>query len=647
MAVSRSGLELTLPASRKVRALFAHLALAPRPLARSQLCELLWDVPNDPRGELRWCLSKIRNLIDAPGRRRVRTHADTIWLDLTDCFVDAIEIARAAAEGIETLDPGRARALSALFNGDFLEGLEIARSPVFSGWLTAQRRRFRACHAALLEHLVKNAPDEEGFVYLEKWLQLAPFDRRVHELFLTALARRGSIREGEEHLATTAGLFEAEGLDCRPLREAWRSARAQGAGPTRALGLTPAGSIDGREVTPGAPRRASIAVMPFDDQSIAPGKRGGLADALAHDVITRLAKLRSMFVIAQGTVFALHERRIGPEEAGRMLNVNYVVSGSVRRAGTRLSVTVELTETRTARIVWTELFNQQLDDAFLVLDEIGNQIVASVANEIETIERNSAILRPPNSLDAWEAHHRGLWHMYRFNKSDNERARRFFEMAVRLDPTFARAYAGLSFTHFQSAFQGWAKREPEIDRAYAAAGHSLMVDDRDPAAHCAMGRALWLRGRHDQSVIELQQAVDLSPNFALGHYTLAFVHSQAGDPQAAISYSDHSRELSPFDPLLFAMLGARAMALVRLGRFEEAADWAVKAAARPNAHPHIYAIAAYSLALTGSLAEARTHAAAIKKRLPRYDFADFLAAFQFDSHGAALFKTGAMRIGLT
>jgi tetratricopeptide (TPR) repeat protein len=330
-----------------------------------------------------------------------------------------------------------------------------------------------------------------------------------------------------------------------------------------------------------------------------------------------------------------------------MLNVNYVVSGSVRRDGTRLSVTVELTETRTARIVWTEIFNQQLDDAFVVLDEIGNHIVACVANEIETIERNSAILRPPNSLDAWEAHHRGLWHVYRFNKSDNERARRFFEMAVRLDPTFARAYAGLSFTHFQSAFQGWAKREPEIDRAYDAAGHSLMVDDRDPAAHCAMGRALWLRGRHHQSVIELQQAVDISPNFALGHYTLAFVHAQAGDPHAAISCSDHSRELSPFDPLLFAMLGARAMALVRLGRFEEAADWAVKAAARPNAHPHIYAIAAYSLALTGSLAEARTYAAAIKKRLPRYAFADFLAAFQFDSHGAALFKKGAKRIGLT
>ena len=328
-----------------------------------------------------------------------------------------------------------------------------------------------------------------------------------------------------------------------------------------------------------------------------------------------------------------------------MLNVDYVVSGSVRRQGRRLTVTVELVETRTARIVWAEIFNRTADDTFVVLDEIGNRIVASIAGEIEMIERNRAILKPPSSLDAWEAHHCGLWHMYRFSKADNERARHFFETAVHLDPTFARAYAGLSFTHFQSAFQGWAKRQPEVDRAFATASQSLMVDDRDPAAHWAMGRALWLRGQHDQSIVELERSIDLSPNFALGHYTLAFVQSQAGDPTAAISSADYSRHLSPFDPLLFGMLGARAMALVRLGQFDEAADWGVKAAARPNAHPHILAIAAYSLALAGRLRDARAHAAALHGRLPRYTVADFLAAFQFDPQGTALFRKGARRLG--
>src|SRR6185436_15626121 len=134
-------------------------------------------------------------------------------------------------------------------------------------------------------------------------------------------------------------------------------------------------------------------------------------------------------------------------------------------------------------------------------------------------------------------------------------------------PTFARAYAGLSFTHFQNAFQGWAERERETDKAFEAAGQSLMIDDHDPAAHWSMGRALWLHGRQDQSLFELERAVDLSPNFALAHYALAFVHSQSGDPRAALKFTDHSRQLSPFDPMLFAMLGARAMALVRLEKF--------------------------------------------------------------------------------
>ncbi|GIL40577.1 adenylate cyclase [Rhodospirillales bacterium TMPK1] len=637
LTIRRDGNVLTLPASRKARALFAYLALAPHAVTRSQLCELLWDVPNDPRGELRWCLSKIRGLIETADQRRVETAGDTVRLDLRGCFVDAIAIAE-AVQNLATVAPARLRQIASFFGGDFLDGLEIDRSPVFNGWLIAQRRRFRFFHAAVLERLVSDAGDDEILGHLEAWLELAPFDHRVHDKLLQTLARRGRIREGEEHLAATAKSFEVEGLDSAPLYESWRNARGQ-----PAMAVVP----DASEVaaTP-ATRRASIAVMPFVDGSFAGDLRGGAADAMAHDIITRLAKLRSLFVIAQGSVFALHERKICAEDAGRVLNVDYVVSGSVRRQGNQLTVIVELAETRTARIVWAERFDQKLDDAFLVLDEIGNRIVASIASEVETNERNLAILKPPNSLTAWEAHHRGLWHMYRFNKADNQRAQHFFEMAVRLDPTFARAYAGLSFTHFQSAFQGWADRKAEIDLAYDTAGRSMLIDDRDPAAHWAVGRALWLRGQYDDSVDKLKQAIDLSPNFALGHYALAFVQSQAGDPTAAILSSDHSRHLSPFDPLIFAMLGARALALVRLGQFEEAADWAAKAAARPNAHAQIHAIAACSLALAGRTDEARLQLATIHKTQPRYSSDDFFTALKFDADGERLFREGARRVGM-
>ncbi len=127
---------------------------------------------------------------------------------------------------------------------------------------------------------------------------------------------------------------------------------------------------------------------------------------------------------------------------------------------------------------------------------------------------------------------------------------------------------------------------------------------------------------------------------------LSFVHAQSGDPLSAIGSADHSRHLSPFDPLLFGMLGARAMAHVRLGQFEEAGEWAMKAAARPNAHTIIQAIAAHCLGLAGRLDEGRAFAAAIRKTHPQYRVDDFLATFRFPPETEAVFRRGALRIGL-
>lgn len=653
LTIARDGVPVTLPSSRKLRALLAYLALAPHPVSRSRLCELFWDVPNDPRGELRWCLSKLRAALDDPDRRRVETHGDTVSLRLDGVHVDALDAAAAVAEGVETLDLMRLEALSQHFAGDFLDGLELDRSPHFGSWLTAQRRRFSACHVAVLEHIIGLVPpgaDEAG-AYIDKWLELAPFDGRAHVALLENLARRGQIGAGEDHLATAAELFHSEELDFTPLREAWQEIKARNAGampcarsgPAFPVSEPPVAAIESEPV---ATRRASLAVMPFAESAGAGDFRGGLADGLTHDIITRLAKLRDFFVIARGSVFALAEKNIAPEDAGRRLNVDYVTTGSVRSLPGRIVVSIELVEVRTARIVWAETFEHNPDDIFIVIEDIGNSIVSSIAAEIATVERNRALLKAPNSLNAWEAYHRGLWHMYRFTRQENELAQHFFGEALKLDPTFARAYAGMSFTHWQNAFQRWGERDRETALAFESAGRSLLVDDRNPSAHWAMGRALWLRGEQDGSLLELASAVDLSPNFALGHYALSFVHSQSGDPQSAIGSSDHSRHLSPFDPLLFGMMGARAMAHARLGEYNEAAEWALKATARPNAHVIILAIAAHCLALAGRRDEARNHAAMIRNTFPNYRADDFIATFRFDRDGEALFRNGAKLIGL-
>jgi DNA-binding SARP family transcriptional activator len=230
LQLSRGSEVVKLPSSRKVRALLGYLVL----------CELLWDVPNDPRGELRWCLSKIRGLIDEKGRKRVIADGSTIRVDLSDCVVDTLEVTRAPEHGIQKLGVERQQALAAHFAGELLEGLEIARSPMFDAWITAERRRFRGIQAVLLENLARALPHEAAAPYIDEWLKLSPFDRNAHELLLGSLARQGRIAEGESHLAAACKLFEADGLDSAPLRELWRATREKHAaqvqpGPTLEL----------------------------------------------------------------------------------------------------------------------------------------------------------------------------------------------------------------------------------------------------------------------------------------------------------------------------------------------------------------------------------------------------------------------------
>ena len=224
--IVRADTSLALPASRKVRALIGYLAVAPRPVTRTHATEMLWEIPNDPRGELRWCLSKMRGVLDEPERKRVQTAGEMISLDLAGCSVDALEVAQAIQQGVASLPVQRLRELSAVCVGEFLDTLEVERSPQFGAWLVGQRRRFRACHIAILEQLVASLPagSPDRFGALEQWLELAPLDRKANELLFGAFAREGRMREGAEHLDAAVKLFEAEGRHPAPLRAAWSSA---------------------------------------------------------------------------------------------------------------------------------------------------------------------------------------------------------------------------------------------------------------------------------------------------------------------------------------------------------------------------------------------------------------------------------------
>jgi TolB-like protein/DNA-binding winged helix-turn-helix (wHTH) protein len=472
---------------------------------------------------------------------------------------------------------------------------------------------------------------------------IARVSEAAHIDLLAALAHCGRIEE-EAHVAAAGRPFENEGLPRSPLDSAWaRAKRATTGACTTAITATVEPATDARIGASGG-RRASIAVMPF---LAPPGRDRHLADGLSHDIISGLARLRNLFVIARGSTFALRDQTSNPQEIGRALHVDYAATGSVLRDGNRLVVTVDLCATDNGRVVWADAYETPIADPFAILGDIAARIIGSLDAEIEAAERNRAMLKPPNSLDAWEAHHRGLWHMYRFTGPDNEEAQCYFRRAVTLDPTFSRAYAGLSFTHWENAFLFKpAERQAEADRAFDTAGRSLLADRRDPAAHWAMGRALWLRAEDAASVGALNEAVALSPNFAMAHYTLGFVQAQTGDPQAAVEAADVARQLSPFDPMLYAMCAARAFALCRAERCDEAAEWALKAAEKPNAHVHVHALAALVLATAGQLEDSFREVGAMRRLQPTYSIDDFLSSFRVLSDTERKLRAAAKQIGV-
>ena len=219
--VTAEGQTRSLPNSRKVRALLGFLLLSRGPIGRSRLCDLLWDVPNDPRSELRWCLSRIRKALGEVHQQRVVSEKAGVSFDSAGCFVDVHEVEGVAQLGITEVTSERLSNVCELFRGDLLDELTTDDSPEFGGWLAAQRQRYRTLHVKIVNELATRAAlgSDEMFQRLESWLRLAPFDTEPHQLMLRALVQCGRVRDAEQHLASATRSFKREGADFRPLVE--------------------------------------------------------------------------------------------------------------------------------------------------------------------------------------------------------------------------------------------------------------------------------------------------------------------------------------------------------------------------------------------------------------------------------------------
>jgi TolB-like protein len=373
--------------------------------------------------------------------------------------------------------------------------------------------------------------------------------------------------------------------------------------------------------------RPSIAVLPFRPIGAA-GLYAAIADALPHDLITELSRLRWLFVTARGSSFRLRGSDADIGEIGRLLDVRYCLSGTVEIAGASLVVTVELIDTRDGGVVWAEHFVGSVDDVHQIREDIRSKILAALEIQIPLHEAALARLTVTENLDARSSYHLGLQHMYRFNRTDNAAATALFQQAVSRDSNFARAYAGLSFVHFQTAFMHHSDDlagEIALARRFALRG--LELDPLDPFVNFTMGRTFWLEGDLDSSLAWLERATSISPNYAQGIYARAWTETLAGRGLNGREHVDLAMRLSPLDPLYYAMLGTRAFTHMVMGEDAEAADWAERAARSPGAHVLIALIAVAAHALAGDEIRAASWAANVRSRNPALTRFDFFRAF--------------------
>jgi tetratricopeptide (TPR) repeat protein len=222
--------------------------------------------------------------------------------------------------------------------------------------------------------------------------------------------------------------------------------------------------------------------------------------------------------------------------------------------------------------------------------------------------------------------------MYGFNRRDNGLAAEFFGRAIEQDAAFARAHAGLSFVHFQTAFLRQTDDIPRAIRlARDCAQRGIDIDPLDPFVNFTMGRTYWLEGDLDRSLAWLERATSLSPNYAQGIYAQAWTELMADTTAAARQHVDLAMQLSPLDPLYYAMLSLRGLTHIAAGDVQAGAEWAERGARSPGSHALIAMIAAAAQALAGNHENARRWAAEVRSRSPALTRDDFFGAFPMRS----------------
>ena len=291
--------------------------------------------------------------------------------------------------------------------------------------------------------------------------------------------------------------------------------------------------------------KPAVAILPFENLGASP-EQDYFANGITADLITDLSKVSGLLVIAPGSVFAYKDSEAGPREISVELDVDYVVLGSVQRLEDRLRVNVQLIEASVERALWGERYDAAMDDIFEVQDRLTTAVIAALKIELAPTERAILAKRPTASIAAYDHYLRGLEDHGHRSKEQNLSARDHFQRAMELDPSFARAYAGLALTHSRDAIDGWtATPSRSLEQAADLADKAAEMDPSLPQVHFVSGQVDLFRRRHVQAIEATQRAIRVDPNYADAYALSAWILNYAGRPDKALASMEKAMRLNP------------------------------------------------------------------------------------------------------
>ena len=315
-------------------------------------------------------------------------------------------------------------------------------------------------------------------------------------------------------------------------------------------GAPQAATVSDRQSPPAFSDKASIAVLPFANLS-SDTEQEYFSDGMVDDLTTALSRFRTLFVVARNSSFVYKNRAADVREIGNALGARYVLSGSLRKIGRRMRLTVQLTDAVAGNQIWAERYDRDITDVFELQDDITSVVTAAVLPALGEAERTRAMRRPPQDLGAWEAYQRGVWLLEHGAGADNEQARAFFQQAISRDATLACACSGLAYTycrdvvsHRKSPAEAFAEAEP-LARA------AVNLDGLDAIAHAILSMTLlYMRGAYDEAAAAARRSLELSPNLGLAHSTMGQVLLYSGDARAGLGPILAGQRLDPRNPLI-------------------------------------------------------------------------------------------------